>query len=88
MFIVEAFTHYIALNPVPHCKSYYAYTTLHEQGIAKFGLPDILVTDNDTDFINKEIITQCHLYNIKFEPRTTHAPLTIGLVEGMNRSLQ
>ena len=37
MVIVDAFTHYVALNPVPHCNAYYAYTTLYEHWIAKFG---------------------------------------------------
>ena len=87
MVIVDAFTHYVALNPVPHCNAYYAYTTLNEHWIAKFGLPEILVTDNGTEFINNEIITLCHLYNIKHKPRTSHAPWTNGLVEGMNCSL-
>ena len=80
MVIVDAFTHYVALNPVPHCNAYYAYTTLYEHWIA-----EILVTDNGTEFINNEIITLCHLYNIKHKPRTSHAPWTKGLVEGMNR---
>ena len=89
MVIVDAFTHYVALNPVPHCNAYYAYTTLYEHWIAKFGLPEILVTDNGTEFINNEIITyMCHLYNIKQKPRSSHAPWTNGLVEGMNCSLQ
>ena len=88
MVIVDAFTHYVALNPSPHCNAYYAYTTLYELWIAKFGLPEILVTDNGTEFINNEVITLCHLYNIKYKPRTSHAPWTNGLVEGMNRSLQ
>ena len=88
MVIVDAITHYVALNPVPHCNAYYAYTTLYEHWIAKFGLPEILVTDNGTEFINNEIITLCHLYNIKHKPRTSHAPWTNGLVEGMNRSPQ
>ena len=48
----------------------------------------ILVTDNGTEFINNEIITLCHLYNIKHKPRTSRAPWTNGLVEVMNRSLQ
>ena len=87
MVIVDAFTHYVSLNPVPHCNAYYAYTTLYEHWIAKFGLPEILVTDNGTEFINNEIITLCHLYNIKHKPRTSHAPWTNGLVEGMNRTL-
>ena len=88
MVIVDAFMHYVALNPVPHCNAYYAYPTLYEHWIAKFGLPEILVTDNRAEFINNEIITLCHLYNIKHKPRTSHALWTNGLVEGMNRSLQ
>ena len=88
MVIVDAFTHYVALNPVPHCNAYYAYTTHYEQWIAKFGLPEILVTDNGTEFINNEIITLCHLHNIKHKPRTSHATWTNRLVEVMNRSLQ
>ena len=87
MVIVDAFTHYVALKPVPHCKAYYAHKTLNEHWIAKFGLPEILFTDNGTEFINNEVITVCHLYNNKHKPRTSHAPWTNGLVEGMNRSL-
>ena len=85
MVIVDAFAHYVALNPVPHCNAYYSNTTLYEHWIAKFGLSEILVTDNGKEFINNEIITLCHLYNIKLKPRTSHAPWTNGLVEGMNR---
>ena len=88
MVIVDVFTHYVALNPVPHCNAYYAYTKLYEHRIAKFGLPESLVTDNGTEFIINEIIPLCHLYNIEHKARTSHAPWTIGLVEGMNRSLQ
>ena len=87
MVIVDALTHYVVLNSVPHCNAYYAFTTLYEHWIAKFGLPEILVTDNGTDIINNEIITLCHLYIIKHKPFTSHAPWTNGLVEGMNRSL-
>ena len=88
MVIVDTFTHYVALNTVPHCNAYYAYTTHCEHWIAKFGLTEILVTDNGTQFINNEIITLCHLFNIKHKPRTSHAPWINGLVEGMNHSFQ
>ena len=88
MVTVDAFTHYVAFNPVPHCNAYYAYTTLYEYWIAKFRLPEILVTENDTEFIYNEIILPWHLYKIIHKPRTSHAPRTNGLVKGMNRSLQ
>ena len=83
MVIVDAFTHYVALNPVPHCNAYYAYTNLYEHWIAKVGLPKILVTYIGTEFINNEIITLCHLYKIKHKPSTSDAPWTNGLVECM-----
>ena len=76
MVIVDVFKQYVALNPVPHCNAYYAYTTLYEHWISKFRLPEILVTDNGTEFNNNEIITLCHLYNIKHKRRTSHAPWT------------
>ena len=60
MVIVDAFTNSVALNPVPHCYAYYAYTTLYKHWLSKFGLSEILVTDNGTEFINNEIITLCH----------------------------
>ena len=90
MVIVDAFIHYVALNPVPHCNvmSIMAYTTLYEHWIAKFGLPKQLVPDNGTEIINNEIIPLCHLYNIEHEHRTSHFPWTNDLVEGMKRLLQ
>ena len=78
----------VIVNPVPYCNAYYPYTKLYEHWIAKFGLPEILVRNNGTEFINIDIITLCHLYSIKHKPRSSHAPWTNGLVEGMNRSLQ
>ena len=62
MLTVDAFTHHLTLNPVPHCNAYYAYTTLYEHWIAKLGLPEILVTDIGTEFISNKIITTSHLY--------------------------
>ena len=83
-----AFTHYVSLNPVPHCKAYYVYTTVYEPWIATFGLPEILATDYGTEFINNEIITQGQRYDSKHKARTFQAPWTNGLVGGRIRSLQ
>ena len=84
MVKVDAFTLYVAFNTVPHCND----STLYEHGIAKFELPDILVTDNGRELINKEKSTPCPLCNIKFKPRTSLAPWTNGIAEDMNRFLQ
>ena len=65
MVIVDTFTHFVALNPVPFCNCYYAYTTLYKHWLASFGLPELLVKDNGTEFVNKDIITLIHLYSFK-----------------------
>ena len=87
MVVVDALTH-VTLNHVPHCNPYYKYSTFYEHWIAKFGLPEILVADNGTEFISKEKVLLCQIYNIRNEPRTSHAPWTIVLVESINRSVQ
>ena len=62
MVIVDACTHYVTLNPVPHCNFYYSYTTLYEHWIAKLELAKIIVTDNGTELINNEITASSHLH--------------------------
>ena len=74
MVIVDVFTHYVALNPVPHYDACCACTRLYKHWIAKIGLPEILVTDNGTDFLNDDIIPLCHSYKIKLKIRASHAP--------------
>ena len=64
MVIVDAFTHYKAFNPVPHCNAYYAYTTLYEHWIAKLRLPEILVTDNGNEFIKNESTKHVHFMHL------------------------
>ena len=54
MVIIYAFTHFEALNPVPPCNAYYANITLCEHWLAKLVLPDILVSDNGTEFTKKK----------------------------------
>ena len=63
--MVDAFAHCVPLNPLPHCNAYYAYSTLYKYCLAKFGLSEIRVSEKGTELIIIEIITLCHLYNIK-----------------------
>ena len=48
------------------------------------GLPKILVTD----FFNNQIITVCHSYRKTHQTTSSHILWTIGIDEGMKRSLQ
>ena len=74
---VDAFRHYVALNPAPHFNAYFAYTTLYKHWIAKFGLPEIFLTNNGTEFINNEMNTLCHhqISNIILDHHMPHGQL-------------
>ena len=50
--IVGAFTHYVVLHPSPKNDANHALTLLFDHWIVKFGIPDILVTDNGNEYIN------------------------------------
>ena len=64
-----------------------ALTVFFDHGIVKFGIPDILVTDNGIEYINREFTHFCRTYNVQFKPRTLYAPWCNGLVENSNRQL-
>ena len=85
--IVDAFTHYVVLYPSPKHDATKALTVLFDHWIVKFGIPDILVIDNEKEYINREITHFCRTYNVQFKPRTPYAPWSNGLVENSNRQL-
>ena len=62
-------------------------TVFFDQWIVKFGIPDILVTDNGNEYINGEFIHFCRTYNLQFKPRTPYAPWSNRPVENSNRQL-
>ena len=53
--IVDAFTPYVVRHSSPKNNTTNALTVLFDHWIYKFGIPDILVTDNGNEYINGEI---------------------------------
>ena len=85
--IVDAFTHYAVLHPSPKNDATNALTVIFDHWIVKFGIPDILETDNGNEYINGEFTHFCRTYNVQFKPRTPYAPWSNGLVENSDRQL-
>ena len=83
--IVNALTHYVVLHSSPQNDATNALTVLFDHWIVKFGIPDILVTDNGNEDINGEFAHFCRTYNVQFKPRTPYAPWSNGLVQNINR---
>ena len=85
--IVDAFTHYVVLEPSSKNDATHALTVLFDHWIVKFRIPDILVTDNRNENINGEFTHFCRTYNVQFKPRTPYASWSNGLFENSNRQL-
>ena len=68
--IVDAFTHYVVLHPSPKNDAANALTVLFDHWIVKFGIPDILETDNVNEYINAEFTYFRRTYNVQIKPRT------------------
>ena len=61
--IVDAFTDYVVLHPSSSkSDANNALTMLFDHWIVKFGISDILVTDNGNEYINGEFAQFCHTH--------------------------
>ena len=85
--IVDAFTRNVVLHSSPKNGTTNALTELFDHWIVKFGIPDILVTDNRTKYINGEFAHFCRTYNVQFKPRTPYAQWSNGFVKNSTRQL-
>ena len=85
--IVDAFTRYILLHPSPRNDAANAFSKLFDHWSVKFGVTDILVTDNGNEYINGEFAHFCRTYNVQFKTNTPYAPWSNGLVKNSNRQL-
>ena len=85
--IVDAFTHFVVLHPSPKNDANNALSVLFDHWISKFGIPNILVTDNGNEYITGDFAHFCRTYNVQFKPRTPYVPWSNGLVENISRQL-
>ena len=85
--IVDAFTHFVVLHPSPKNDANHALSVLFDHWITKFGIADIMVTDNGNEYMNGEFKHFCRTYNVQFKPPTPYAPWSNGPVERSNRQL-
>ena len=85
--IIDAFSHFVVTVPIKSNNAKTAIKTLLHHWIIKFGPPIYLVTDRESEYVNKEMAHLCTLMRIRHSPRTAYSPWTNGLVEVQNRNL-
>ena len=86
LVVVDAFSRFIGAYPVRNTG---AQTTINalEKWITTYGIPQKIVHDNGSAFINSDFIKWTKEFGITLAPRTTYSPWTNGKVEVQNQHL-
>ena len=85
--LIDAFIHFVVTVLIKSNNAKIAIKTLLHQSSIKFGPPIYLVTDQGSEYVNKEMAHLCTLMGFRHSPRTAYSPWTNGLVEVQNRNL-
>ena len=84
--VVDAFSRFLGAYPV---RDTGAQTTINalEKWITSYGIPQKIVHDNGSAFINSDLINWTKEFGITLAPRTTYSPWPNGKVEVQNQHL-
>ena len=86
LVVVDAFSRFIGVYPVKDTSAQATITAL-EKWITSYGIPQKIIHDNGTAFINSDFINWIKEFGITLAPRTTYSPWTNGKVEVQNQHL-
>ena len=83
---VDSFSRFIQVYPVLSTNAVYTIPAL-EKFIISFGIPQELVYDKGSAFMNQGFTSFIHDLGITHAPRTAFSPWTNGKVEVQNKNL-
>ena len=86
LVVVDAFSRFLGVYPV---RDTGAQTTINalEKWITSYGIPQKIVHDNGSAFINRDFVNWTKEFGITLAPRTAYSPWTNGKVEVQNKHL-
>ena len=84
--LVDYFTSWVEAEPLKKIESIDIIEFLREV-FCRHGVPEILITDNGSQFISKETKGFLDLYDVYIQPVTTYHPESNGKVENRNKEL-
>ena len=84
--VVDAFSRFIGVYPIKDTSAQATITAL-EKWITSYGIPQKIIHDNGTAFINSDFINWTKEVGKTLAPRTTYSPGTNGRVEVQNQHL-
>ena len=84
LFVLDAFSRLLMVYPVTNSGAQ-ATISAAEKWLHLFGIPQLIVHDRGTAFINTESVNRTKDLGITLQPRTAHSPWTNGEVETQNQ---
>ncbi|KHJ89406.1 integrase core domain protein [Oesophagostomum dentatum] len=85
---VDAFSKFIIAEPIPDQKANTTTDTFINRCIARFGTPEVLVTDQGTNYMSDTFRRTLNILNITHKTSTPYHHESNGQVERANRTLQ
>ena len=86
--IADYFTRWTEAYPVPNQEAVTVASVVAEQFIARFGVPQVIHTDQGANFESALFKELCKLLGIEKTRTTAYRPQSDGLVERFNRTLE
>ena len=86
LLIVNAFSRFLMVYPVRNTTALATIAAV-EKWILSFGIPQSIIHDRDTAFINTEFINWTKELGITLRPRTAYSPWTNGKIETLNHQI-
>ena len=84
--VIDAFSRFFKVYPVTNTGAQLTISAV-EKWIHSFGIPQSIVHDRGTVFINTEFINWTKELGITLQPRTAHSPWTNGKIETQNQHI-
>ena len=86
LLIVDAFSRFLMVYPVRNTTALATIAAV-EKWILSFGIPQSIIHDRGTAFINTEFINWTKGLGITLRPRTAYSPWTNGKIETLNQHI-
>ena len=84
LLVVDAFSRFLMVYPVCNTTALAKISSV-EKWIFSFGIPQSLIHDRGTAFINTEFVNWTKELGITLRPRTAYSPWTTGKIETQNQ---
>ena len=88
MLVSDYFTRWIEAYPLPNHEAPTLAKVLVNEWICRFGVPDVIHSDQGKNFESRLFAEVCHLLEMEKTKTTSYHSQSDGLVERFNRTLQ